>query len=90
MMIFAPVGLGILVGVIVILLTVFLRKRTDSRALKNVPGIVGTLVALYLLYRGFFEVRGFEGATYGVISLVLMIFALISISIANKRKGVAG
>ncbi|MEH6891523.1 YesK family protein [Bacillus sp. JJ864] len=89
-MIFAPVGLGVLVGSIVILLTVFLRKRTDSRTLKNAPGIVGTLAALYLFYRGFFEVRGFEGAAYGVISITLMIFALISITIANKRKGVAG
>lgn len=85
-MIFVPVGLGILVGAIVILLTVFLRKRTDSRVLKNVPAIVGTLAALYLLYRGFFEVRGFEGAAYGVISITLIIFALLSISIANKKK----
>ncbi|PEZ00438.1 hypothetical protein CN326_22695 [Bacillus sp. AFS018417] len=89
-MIFAPVGLGVLVDIIVILLTVFLRKRTDSRTLKNVPGIVGTLVALYLFYRGFFEVRGFEGAAYGILSITLIIFALISIIIANKRKEIAG
>ncbi|HDR7620677.1 hypothetical protein QRE62_13200 [Bacillus mycoides] len=87
MMIFAPIGLGVFVGAIVILLTVFFRKQTDSRVIKNVPGIVGTFAALYLFYKGFFEVRGFEGAAYGVISITLIIFSLISITIANKGKG---
>ncbi|WP_234013870.1 hypothetical protein [Bacillus mycoides] len=31
--------------------------------------------------------RGFEGAAYGVISITLIIFSLISITIANKGKG---
>ncbi|MGY0694972.1 YesK family protein [Virgibacillus sp. FSP13] len=51
-------------------------------------GIILIIVAGILFYIGFVNIRGFEGAAYGILSFFLVIFSIISIigkKISYKR-----
>lgn len=86
MMLFMPVGLGVLIGVIVLLLTTWFKRKSLSKILINTPAILTTLSVIILFYVGLVAVRGFEGAAYGFLAGTMLIFAVISLIIGNINK----
>ncbi|WP_233260493.1 YesK family protein [Paenisporosarcina sp. OV554] len=48
------------------------------------PGILAIIAAAILFYIGFVNIRGFEGAGYGILSFFLIIFAIISFVVGKK------
>ncbi|WP_285767179.1 YesK family protein [Peribacillus sp. SI8-4] len=84
MMMFVPLLLALIPGMIILTLTSWLCKRGVSPFLKKLPGILTMMAAFTLFYIGYVHIRGFEGAAYGFLSFFLIIFAFISFMIGKK------
>lgn len=85
-MLSVPFLVSIVPGVIILLLTWWFKKKNFSVSLRIVPGIIGIVGAIVLFYIGFVNIRGFEGAAYGILSFFLIIFAFIALAMAKKPK----
>ncbi|MGM0888779.1 MAG: YesK family protein [Bacillota bacterium] len=46
------------------------------------------MTSIILVYIGFVDIRGFEGAGYGILAFFLLPFAIAASIIASKNKGV--
>ncbi|MGX2962101.1 hypothetical protein JNUCC23_23150 (plasmid) [Peribacillus sp. JNUCC 23] len=84
MMILGPFLMAIVPGIIILLLTWWFNKINLSLSLRIVPGILTVIAAIILFYIGFIKIRGFEGASYGILAFILIIFAIISFVMVNK------
>lgn len=84
MMLLAPFLIALIPGIIILLLTWWFKKKNFSLSVRIVPGIIGVVGAIVLFYIGFVNVRGFEGAGYGLLSVFLIIFAFIAMAMAKK------
>ncbi|PEJ24537.1 hypothetical protein CN689_27190 [Peribacillus butanolivorans] len=49
-----------------------------------VPGVLTVIAAIILFYIGYVNIRGFEGAAYGILSVFLICFAILSLIMAKK------
>ncbi|MFG6117240.1 YesK family protein [Halobacillus sp. MO56] len=85
-MIEGPFLVAIVPGVIVLLLTWWLRKKDFPLFVRNAPGILTLLVAITLFYIGFVRIRGFEGGAYGILAFFLLLFSIVSFFIAKPQK----
>lgn len=83
MMLFVPMGLGVIIGVIVVMLTRLFKKKNHSKVLINSPGVITLLAAIILIYISFVVIRGFEGVAYLILAGVISIFAIISLISGN-------
>ncbi|SFJ28579.1 YesK-like protein [Halobacillus dabanensis] len=86
MMLYGPFLMSLLPGLIVLTLTWWFSKKGFSRFIRMLPGCFLTIVAAILFYHGYVNVRGFEGAAYGILSFFLLIFVIISFAIGVKMK----
>ncbi|MDO7485032.1 YesK family protein [Peribacillus frigoritolerans] len=73
---------------LVILLAWWLRKLHLSLFVRLLPGILTFITSIILVYIGFVNIRGFEGAGYGILAFLLLPFAIVASIIASKNKGV--
>ncbi len=89
-MIGGPFLVAIVPGVLVLLLTWWFRKLNFSLFVRIVPSILTVIAAIILFYIGFVNIRGFEGASYGILAFSLIGFAIVSFVIANKKTSVDG
>ncbi|GIN99148.1 hypothetical protein J6TS1_50180 [Siminovitchia terrae] len=55
-----------------------------SLFVRMIPGMLTVIAAIILFYVGFVNIRGFEGAAYGILGFFLVIFAIISFIIAKS------
>lgn len=83
-MIFVPFILAFVIGVIILLITWWFNKMNFPLIGRIVPGVVTVIAAIILFYIGYVEIRGFEGAAYGFLSVFLICFAILSLIIAKK------
>lgn len=83
-MFLVPLLMALLPGVIIVLLTWWLSKKNFPFLIKMLPGIITIIAATILFYIGFVNIRGFEGATYGILSFFLIIFSIVSFFIGKK------
>lgn len=83
-MIFVPFLLAFVIGVIILLITWWFKKINFPLIGRIVPGVVTAIAAIILFYIGYVEIRGFEGAAYGFLSVFLICFAILSLIIAKK------
>ncbi|SFK61525.1 YesK-like protein [Halobacillus dabanensis] len=81
-----PFLVTIVPGVIVLLITWWLRKKDLPIFVRNVPGILTLLVAITLFYIGFARIRGFEGGAYGILAFFLLLVSIVSFVIVNPQK----
>ncbi|MEJ9230831.1 hypothetical protein LAV79_15360 [Peribacillus butanolivorans] len=84
MMIFEPFFVAIVIGVIILLVTWWFKKINLPLFVRIVPGVLTVIVAIILFYIGFVNIRGFEGAAYGFLSVFLICFGILSFIMAKK------
>ncbi|WHY81201.1 YesK family protein [Siminovitchia fortis] len=80
-MLSGPVSTGSIVGVVIILLTLLLNKK--SAVLAKIPSYLGLLASIIIFIISF-EIRGFEGAAYGICAFTILIFTILSFYISIK------
>lgn len=83
MMLFGPFLVACIPGICILLLTWRLGKKDIPTFIKLLPCLLTIVVAIGLFYVGFVNIRGFEGAGYGLLAIFLIIFALISLRFAR-------
>ncbi|WP_181350025.1 YesK family protein [Thalassobacillus sp. CUG 92003] len=86
MMLYGPLLVSLIPGIIVLALTWWFRKKEFSLLMRMLPGCLLTIGAVILFYIGFVNIRGFEGAAYGILSFLLILFAITSFAIGLKVK----
>ena len=84
MMIGAPLLISILPGLILISFAWWFKKMKLPTLIRLGPGVLGIIAAVILFYIGYVEIRGFEGAAYGISSFFLIIFAGIALVISRN------
>lgn len=83
MLIYGPLAIGIVIGVVLLVTTIILKKR-KVRGVK-VPAYIGLIISIFLIYLGFIIVRGFEGVAYAFLGIVTTIFTLVTFIIAYTK-----
>lgn len=85
MMIGAPFLLAVIPGVIVLILTIWFRDMKLSIFIRVLPSVLTLIAAGILFYKGLVIIRGFEGATYGILAFFLVLFAVIALALAVRK-----
>ena len=86
MMLNGPLLVSLIPGIFVLALTWWFSRKGFSLYIRMLPGCILTIVAVILFYIGFVNIRGFEGAAYGILGFFLILFAIISFTIGLKVK----
>lgn len=83
-MIFAPFLVAVVIGVIILLVTWWFKQINLPLFVRFVPGVLTVIAAIILFYIGYVNIRGFEGAAYGLLAVFLICFAILSLTMAKK------
>ncbi|MGG0737528.1 YesK family protein [Niallia taxi] len=86
MMLFGPLLIACIPGICILLITWWLSKKSVSLFVKLLPGLTTIVIAIVLFYIGFENIRGFEGAAYGLFSIFLILFASASFVFVRRPK----
>ncbi|WP_281658121.1 YesK family protein [Halobacillus sp. Cin3] len=86
MMIYGPLLVSFFPGILVLGLTWWFSRKGFSLFIRMLPGALLSIAALILFYIGFVNIRGFEGAAYGILCFFFMLFAILSFAVAFKVK----
>ena len=79
--------MGILAGIIIIMLSIYLRKKGYSKWVTNILIIVLVGSGITMIYVGQFIIRGFEGFGYTQFGVANLLCSLILFYIiVNKSK----
>jgi len=84
-MIAAPFLFGLVPGILVFLLTLWIKDMKLNIFIRVIPSILIFIVSGVLLYRGLIIIKGMAGTSYGVLAFFLLIFAAISLITALKK-----
>lgn len=82
-MLSGPFLISVIPGFVILLVTWWFRRMNFPMSAQMIPGITTVIAAIVLFYIGFVNIRGFEGAAYGILAFFLVIFAVISFIIAK-------
>ncbi|MBT2665690.1 hypothetical protein J7J00_09285 [Bacillus sp. ISL-4] len=88
MMLGVPFLVACVPGMLVILLAWWFKKLHFSLFIRLLPAILTVITSIILFYIGFANIRGFEGAGYGILAFFLLPFAIVASIIASKNRGV--
>lgn len=83
MMIFGPLLVALIPGIIIWTLTWWLSKKGVPHLIKMLPGTLAVISAFILFYISMVHIRGFEGAAYGFLSFFLLLVAFVSFLISK-------
>ncbi len=85
MLVFVPVGLGVIIGIIFIVITYFLKKYQSTYT--KLPPFLSLLSSVVIFIISF-QVRGFEGAAYGILAITLLFFTpfIFAMSSIGKKR----
>ncbi|MBN8234814.1 hypothetical protein JF544_06115 [Halobacillus kuroshimensis] len=86
MMIYGPLLVSFIPGILVLGLTWWFSRKGFSLFIRMFPGALLSIAALILFYIGFVIIRGFEGAAYGILCFFFILFAILSFALAFKVK----
>ncbi|MCM3216489.1 hypothetical protein ABER75_00860 [Niallia taxi] len=86
MMLFGPLLIACIPGICILLITWWLSKKSVSLFVKLLPGLTTIVIAIVLFYIGFENIRGFEGAAYGLFAIFLILFASASFVFVRRPK----
>lgn len=81
LLLYVPVGVGIIIGIILLVLTLVLKKKSASLA--KIPSYLGLLISAIVFIISF-SVRGFEGAAYGFTGFTVLVFTVLTFYIAKN------
>ncbi|UJL45179.1 hypothetical protein KFZ58_12235 [Virgibacillus sp. NKC19-16] len=84
MMIFGPLFVALVPGIIIITLAWWFRRKGYSLLVRMLPGSFATIATIILFYIGFVNIRGFEGGAYGILAFFLVVFSIISFITGKK------
>ncbi|MGE1101370.1 YesK family protein [Peribacillus simplex] len=88
MMLGVPLLVACVPGMLVVFLAWWFRKLHLSLFIRLLPGILTVVTSIILFYIGFVNIRGFEGAGYGMLAFFLLPFAIAASVIASKNRRV--
>ncbi|WP_083934616.1 YesK family protein [Siminovitchia fordii] len=80
-----PLLMSLIPAIVILLVTWWFRRMNFPLFARIIPGIITVIAAIFLFYIGFVNIRGFEGAAYGILAFFLVIFAVISFIMAKKQ-----
>ncbi|CAH0267357.1 hypothetical protein SRABI133_03564 [Peribacillus simplex] len=83
-----PLLVACVPGMLVVFLAWWFRKLHLSLFIRLLPGILTVVTSIILFYIGFVNIRGFEGAGYGILAFFLLPFAIAASVIASKNRRV--
>ncbi|MYL70793.1 hypothetical protein GLW00_08020 [Halobacillus litoralis] len=86
MMLYGPFLISLVPGIIGLTLSWLFSKKGFSLWGRMLPGSLLTIAAAILFYHGYVNIRGFEGAVYGILGFFFIIYALPSFIIGAKMK----
>ena len=90
MMLLVPFLIAIIPGIIILLLTWWFTKKGLPLFGKLLPGSLALIASVVLFYVGFVSIRGFEGGAYGILSIILFIFSVLSFIFVKRDTRDAG
>lgn len=82
-MILVPFLMAVVPGIVILVVTWWFKKMNLSLFVRTIPGILTVIAAIILFYIGFVNIRGFEGAAYGILASFLVVFAIASFIMTN-------
>ena len=77
--------MSLIPGIVILLVTWWFEKMNFSLFVRIMPGIFTVIASIILFYIGLVKIRGFEGAAYGILAFYLIVLAVVSLVIANKK-----
>lgn len=78
-MFFIPLGVGIIAGLIVLFISLLIKRKSKNSFFVKIPGYLGIIASLVLFGIGYFDVRGFQGLAYIMCAIPIFIFAIIAL-----------
>ncbi|MED3648051.1 YesK family protein [Halalkalibacterium halodurans] len=85
MFLLVPISVGIIVGLVVFFATKWLISVKKSKTVIYVPAILSIVISISLILYGFIFIRGFEGAAYLILSIIVLLFAIPSLFYARIK-----
>ena len=90
MMLLVPFLAAVIPGVIMLMISWWFTKKGFSLYLRLLPGFLALIASVVLFYVGFVNIRGFEGGAYGILSIILFVFSVLSFVIVKRVPRDAG
>lgn len=85
-MLLGPLLMSLIPGIVLLLVSWWFKRMNFSLLIRLIPGVITVIAAIILFYIGFVNIRGFEGAAYGILAFFLLIFAQISVVMAFVQR----
>lgn len=82
LLLFIPIIIGVAMGILMLFLTKIL-KKIKSAYIAKVPAFIGLFIFVIAMLLSVY-IRGFEGASYAVLGIIILIFTIISYSNARR------
>lgn len=79
-----PLIVAVVSGLIILLFTWWFKKINLPLFVRILPAVFTVIASIILFYIGFVNVRGFEGAAYGILSIFLICFAIAAFIMAKN------
>lgn len=80
-----PFLVAVLPGFLVLLLTWWFKKRKFHIFVRILPSILIACASFISFYYGYVEVRGYEGALYGILAFFLFCYSVVGFILATKN-----
>ncbi|MBM7601022.1 hypothetical protein JOC34_003443 [Virgibacillus halotolerans] len=77
--------MSLIPGIVILLVTWWFKKMNFSLFVRIMPGIFTVIASIILFYIGLVNIRGFEGSAYGILAFYLIVLAVVSLVIVNKK-----
>ncbi len=81
LLLFIPIIIGVAMGILMLFLTKILKNK--SAYIAKVPAFIGLFIFVIAMLLSVY-IRGFEGASYAVLGIIILIFTIISYSNARR------
>jgi len=81
---FIPFITALIPSLVILMFSWWFGKRGYPLFVRILPGILLSVMAIIIFYISITQIRGFEGGLYGIVSFILIVFAIVSFFIGIK------
>ncbi len=75
MLVYVPVAIGVGIGIVMLLITKWLKSTYTS--FSKLPALIGFIVFVVLMVLAFY-IKGFEGTAYVILAITMLLFSIVS------------
>lgn len=84
-MIFVPLLLGVLAGIILTVIATVLNKNGVSKTYIQIYSLGTMILGVAIAFYGYLVVRGFEGFAYLLLGFPIVVFSIVTFVLNFKR-----